>query len=87
VTSSAQGVKGFILGSFRRRTSLCTMFAAFTETFGEVCELQKLSFFSIGHSLTALAFVVFGPEKLADGVLLRLKTEREPPSDYSVCIA
>jgi len=63
------------------------MFVASTETFGEVCELQKLSFFSIGHSLAALAFVVFRPEKLADGFLPWLKTEGEPPSDYSVCIA
>ena len=60
------------------------MFAACTETFGEVCELQKLSFFSIGHSLAALAFVVCRPEKLVDGALPRLKAEGEPPSDYSV---
>ena len=32
--------------------------------FGELCKLQKRSFFSIGHSLAALAFVVCGAMKL-----------------------
>lgn len=54
------------------------MFAASTETFGEVCELQKLSFFSIGHSLAALAFVVFRPEKLADGFAMVENRRRAP---------
>jgi len=63
------------------------MFADYTETFGEVCELQKLSFFSIGHSLAALAFVVSGPGNWLMEMRPRLKTVGAPPSDYSVCIA
>ena len=87
MNSNTQGVKGFILGSLSRNTSLCRMFADFAETFGEVCELQNLSIFSIGHSLAALAFVVFGPGNWLMWSYLRLKTADVPPSDYSVCIA
>ena len=87
MNNKAQGVKGFILGSVSRSTSLCRIFADLAETFGEVCELHKLSFFPIGHSLAALAFLVFGSGNWLMWNCLRLKTADLPPSDYSVCIA
>ncbi|OCR22699.1 hypothetical protein AFK24_23295 [Pseudomonas syringae] len=59
----AQDVKAFILGPIRRIDWLFGAFESLAEMFGEVCKLQKISFFSIGHSFAALAFVVSEPKK------------------------
>jgi hypothetical protein len=63
----ARDVKGFILGSTFPQTAVNLASGRDTEMFGEVCKLQKLSFFSIGHSLAALAFVVCGALKTCRG--------------------
>lgn len=61
--------------------------AQFVEMFGEVCKLQKLSFFSIGHSFAALAFIVSEPKILADGNALVLSVPGASPLGHSICIA
>lgn len=39
------------------------------ETFGELCGLQTITFFSIGHSFAALAFFFFRIGKLPERVV------------------
>ncbi|EPJ89660.1 hypothetical protein CFII64_01036 [Pseudomonas sp. CFII64] len=82
----AQDVKAFILGPIRRIDWLFGVAGALAETFGEICKLQKSSFFSIGHSFAALAFVVSEPKMLTDGRALFPSASREPLC-RSICIA
>ena len=62
-----QDVKAFILAPICRIDRLFRAFESLAEMFGEVCKLQNISFFSIGHSFAALAFVVSEPKMLTDG--------------------
>jgi hypothetical protein len=60
------------------------------EMFGQLCRLQTLSFFSIGHSFAALAFVVsalrkpFARKKLAEGSALHKSQMCRCSSNLSV---
>ncbi|WP_206361250.1 hypothetical protein, partial [Pseudomonas viridiflava] len=83
----AQDVEGFILGSASRRASLCRTSGQFAEMFGEVSRLQKLSFFSIGHSLAALAFVVSGSGKWLLEICTRSSAMDAGSLGLSVCTA
>jgi hypothetical protein len=87
VSVDAQGVKGFILGSTSRSAGLCWITGRFAEMFGELSRLQKLSFFSIGHSLAALAFVVSGPEKWLMRICIGSGAAGTGPLGRLVCIA
>lgn len=84
---SAQDVEGFILGQVSRRASICRAYGQFSEMFGELSRLQKLSFFSIGHSLAALAFVVSGPGKWLPEICTRSSAMAVGLLGRSVCTA
>jgi hypothetical protein len=54
-------VKKVSYWAFQAASPAISGFGRDTEMFGELCRLQTHSFFSIGHSFAALAFVVSAP--------------------------
>ncbi|MEG5266603.1 hypothetical protein TRP66_20160 [Pseudomonas sp. JDS28PS106] len=80
---NARDVKDFISGRTGRQTAVMLALRWSAEMFGELCKLQKSGFFSIGHSLAALAFVVCGALKLIRG----MDRNSTGPSGQSLCTA
>lgn len=54
------------------------------EMFGELCRLQTVIFFSIGHSFAALAFVVSGIGKLPERAVPQFAAWHACSSDLPV---
>jgi hypothetical protein len=58
-------VKKVSFWAFQAADPAIAGFGRDVEMFSELCRLQTHTFFSIGHSFAALAFVVSGAKKLA----------------------